>query len=73
MPEQALQKLDYVSTILPNATASPAKGYMTNRPYAITHWVTTSNFIPIIGNPNGSDLSGHEHEIVSYFFSDIVL
>ena len=32
--------------------------------YAITHWVTTSNFIPPRGNPNDSDLSGHENAIV---------
>lgn len=32
--------------------------------YAVTHWVTSSNFIPIIGNPNGSDLSGHEHTLL---------
>jgi len=29
--------------------------------YAIIHWVTLSNFIPTCGNPNDSDLSGHEH------------
>jgi hypothetical protein len=51
----------------PNATASPAKGYMANRPYAITHWVTTSNFIPPRGNPNDSDLSGHDHPFVMLF------
>ena len=38
---------------------------MTNRPYAITHWATISNFIPIIGNPNGLDLSEHEYAIVT--------
>jgi len=32
--------------------------------YAIIHWVTISNFIPLCGNPNDSDLSGHEHAFV---------
>jgi hypothetical protein len=67
MPEQALQGAGLpLSTILPNATASPAKGYMTNWPYAIPHWVTTSNFIPTIGNPNDSDLSGHDDTFVIF-------
>jgi hypothetical protein len=40
----------------------------------ITYWVTSSNFIPLNGNPNDSDLSGHEYAIVmcldeaEYFF-----
>ena len=37
---------------------------------AITHWITTSNFIPIIGNPNDSDLSGHEQRRVRPFKQD---
>ena len=36
--------------------------------YAITHWVTSSNFIPLNRNPNDSDLSGHEHVIVMQSF-----
>ena len=31
--------------------------------YAITHWVTTSNFILPRGSPKDSDLSGYENAI----------
>ena len=34
---------------------------------ALTHWVTISNFIPPLGNPNDLGLAWHEHPLIHTF------
>ncbi|MGB6927637.1 MAG: hypothetical protein WBH05_00325, partial [Syntrophobacteria bacterium] len=34
---------------------------------ALTHWVTISNFIPPLGNPNDLGLAWHEHPLIHAF------